>query len=61
MRRFKKFLYRGKMREPYMGNQVEVKVEITITEKGRMIVKLLSPEGIETRCSIIEQEEEKNG
>ncbi|KKN88071.1 hypothetical protein LCGC14_0251430 [marine sediment metagenome] len=43
---YKKKYFESKMREPYMGGTIRVRVELKIFESGEVEVWLVNPEGI---------------
>ncbi len=38
--------FEAKIREPYMGNTLPVKVEVKVYENGNVTIKVVNPEGI---------------
>ena len=38
--------FKVKVREPYMGNELRMKIEVKIYEHGAVTVKVTNPEGI---------------
>lgn len=48
----KVYHFEATIREPYMGNQVPLKVRVLITSKEKVVVYLENPEGIVVRASV---------
>lgn len=48
--------FKVKIREPYMGNDVPLKIEVRVYEHGPVIVKVWNPEGMVYEATEVEPE-----